>query len=121
MKEENTYIAFHKNPYFLSAAAPTFPHFPTSPYLVEVIEGRDLVINCTANGPPTPTVQWFTSDDREITSASVTGTVTLTKTNVQRSHNGTTYKCVASNNPKCDPVSAVIIVVVHCEYINLIY
>ncbi|XP_031574441.1 neural cell adhesion molecule 2-like [Actinia tenebrosa] len=77
---------------------PTFlPSHPNNTY--QIIEGKDLKINCTAIGPPTPTITWVNiSDDSVHPKSHGSGSAVLQIDNIKRYHAGV-YECRANNNP----------------------
>ncbi|XP_028516284.1 hemicentin-2 isoform X2 [Exaiptasia diaphana] len=82
------------------------PHFNRRPSsFVNIQEGRNLQISCSAVGPPTPNVSWVqVQGDSKATIVEGVGSVTLMIPNIKRDQNGT-YECQAVNNPNQSPVT----------------
>ena len=81
-----------------------------------VIEGRDLNINCSAAGIPTPNITWvlLKGKKRDIKTQGK-GYAELFIQNTTRQQSGT-YRCEATNNPNEYPVENETEVTISCKY-----
>ena len=101
---------------------PDPPTFTSSPQNVTVIEeqNRDLTLNCTVNGTPTPDVKWTKdgidiSENERISVSNFSGdTSSLTIINIVRGDEGQ-YRCVAINSVNITTSSPGKLTV-NCEY-----
>jgi hypothetical protein len=79
---------------------PTAPIIATNPVSQTVTAGQTATFTASANGTPTPTVQWQVSTDGGQTFSDISGATanTLTLSNVTASMNGAEYQAVFTNN-----------------------
>lgn len=92
--------------FYFSISLSAEPKFKSpSPQSVNITEGQDPLLECSAAGPPTPNVTWVEfKDGKKITISQGYGTVTLSLPNIKREQSGK-YECHAINNPNQRPAA----------------
>jgi hypothetical protein len=82
------------------ASAPSAPTVTNSPASQTVTAGQDAAFTASANGNPTPTVQWQVSIDGGKTFTNISGatSTTLTLNNATTAMNGYEYQAVFTNS-----------------------
>ena len=96
---------------FIFIALPRF--YPRAAQRIIIVEDQDLIVNCTAIGPPTPNITWVWLVDNKMKSTGM-GNATLNIPNIRRYQNGI-YECQATNNPNEKPVTAQTVAIIYCK------
>lgn len=101
----NCFVLYYLDP-------PVFINAPSDK--IEISEGKDLDVKCTARGYPVPIVKWYGPKGSSNIISSGKGSVSLKIQNIRRFSSGT-YACQA-NNKLPQPITKWTSVIIYCKY-----
>ena len=113
-KTEDKYVLSMNGLVFFFPVPPTVVVFPAQ---ITNVEGRTVVLVCTAEGSPTPHVAWNAPNGTVLQNQ--TSNTTLTLLNVSR-HSSGTYRCNATNKVGSDSATVKLDVLCKLSFLSFL-